>query len=254
MQMMRKAQIGAAFGAAADHYEACASVQRDVALHLAQMASPLRLPDDARILEIGCGTGLLTREIRKCWPGATLIATDISDDMLQIARRSGLDADFMVMDGEAPTFDAPSFDLILSSLTFQWFTDLPGALMRLHGLLKPGGSLSFSTMGSESFARWREAHDSCAETAGIASYPTLDELRTLLAPYPDAFARDEHHPLPNSGGAALIHHFRSIGAQVPRDGYRPLSPAALRRAIPAFDLAGGETSYHVLYGRITHAD
>ena len=253
MDGRRKAEIGAAFGAAASHYEASASVQRLVAAHLAAMAARERLPATGRILEIGCGTGLLTREIRANWPGATLIATDLAPEMLQAEGLDGVATQLIAMDGEAPVFDGPWFDLILSSLAFQWFADLPGALARLHGLLRPGASLYFATMGAESFASWRAAHEACGETAGIATYPTLVELQAMLAPYADAFICDEHHIVPEGGGAALIRHFRGLGAQVPREGYRPLGPAAMRKVIRAFDAAGGETSYHVLYGRITHA-
>ncbi|MBO9574838.1 MAG: methyltransferase domain-containing protein [Sphingobium sp.] len=249
----RKAQIGAAFGAAAGRYEESAGVQRLVAAHLAEMAARERLPEDAHILEIGCGTGLLTREIRARWPGATLIATDLAPEMLEAAARDGAASRLIEMDGEAPAFDGPWFDLILSSLAFQWFSDLPRALARLHGLLRPGASLYFATMGAESFASWRAAHEACGESAGIAPYPTLDALRDLLAPYADAFVCDEHHALPERGGAALARHFRGLGAQVPREGYAPIGTAAMRRVIRAFDEAGGETSYHVLYGRITYA-
>ncbi len=107
-------------------------------------------------------------------------------------------------------------------------------------------------MGAESFASWRTAHERCGETAGIAAYPTLADLQAMLARHADAFACDEHHVLPERGGAALVRHFRGLGAQVPREGYRPLGPAAMRRVIRAYDEIGGETSYHVLYGRITH--
>lgn len=254
MQMMRKAEIGAAFGAAAEHYEASAHVQRTVAMHLAEMAARTRLPRDARILEIGCGTGLLTREIRARWPDAELIATDLAPEMLAETRRQGIEAQLLPMDGEAPVFEGRWFDLILSSLAFQWFADLPRALARLHGLLRPGGSLYFATMGAESFASWRDAHAACGETAGLADYPALDAFAALLAPYPDAFACDEHYPLPEAGGGALIRHFRGIGAQVPRADYRPLGPAAMRRVIRAYDRSGGTTSYHILYGRITNVD
>lgn len=251
--MERKAEIGAAFGAAADRYDASASVQRDVAAHLAAMAARERLPRDAQILEIGCGTGLLTQEIRTRWPQVTLIATDLAPDMLAVADRRGAASQLLAMDGEEPAFEGRWFDIILSSLAFQWFDDMGAALARLHALLRPGASLYFATMGAESFASWRAAHERCGLSAGIADYPTLAALQALLAPYADAFACDEHHALPERGGAALVRHFRGIGAQLPRAGYKPLGPAAMRRVMGAFDAAGGETNYHVLYGRITHA-
>ncbi len=162
--------------------------------------------------------------------------------MLDAAGRRGAASVLIAMDGEAPVFEGRWFDLILSSLAFQWFTDLPAALARLHALLRPGASLYFATMGAESFASWRAAHEQCGETAGIADYPTLAALQAMLASHADAFVCDEHHALPEHGGAALVRHFRGIGAQVPRDGYRPLGPAAMRKVIRAFDEAGGETS------------
>lgn len=252
-QAERKADIGAAFGAAADRYDASATVQRAVAAHLADMAARERLPAAPHILEIGCGTGLLTHEIRARWPSATLIATDLAPEMLAATDRRGAADQLLAMDGEAPVFEGRWFDLILSSLAFQWFSDIPAALARLHGLLRPGASLYFATMGAESFASWRTAHERCGEQAGIGDYPALADLEAMLAPYGDAFACDEHHVVPERGGAALIRHFRGLGAQVPREGYRALGPAAMRKVIRAFDAMGGETSYHVLYGRITHA-
>lgn len=252
MATARKAMIGAAFAAVADRYEAGAEIQCRVAKHLAGMAARERIAPDARLLEIGCGTGLLTREIRALWPQAELTATDLAPEMVDATARAGLGARLMAMDGEAPSFEGPWFDLILSSLAFQWFEDLPRALARLHGLLRPGGSLYFATMGAESFASWREAHARAGVAAGLPDYPTLAQLQVMLAPYGDAFACDEHHPLSELGGQALIRHFRAIGANVPRPGYRPLAPAALRRVIDTFDGAGGTTCYHVLYARITH--
>jgi malonyl-CoA O-methyltransferase len=252
MGTARKALIGAAFAAAAEHYDDGADVQRAVARRLADMAARERPGAGAQILEIGCGTGLLTREIETRWPQAALTATDLAPEMVDATARAGLPARFITMDGEDPVFEGSWFDLILSSLTFQWFDDLPLALARLYGLLRPGGSLYFATMGAESFASWRAAHEQAGLGPGLADYPTLGELQAMLAGFGDAFACDEHHSLAARGGQALIRHFRTIGAQVPRPGYRPLGPSALRRVIKTFDAAGGETTYHVLYGRITH--
>ena len=252
MASARKARIGAAFAAAAEGYEASAGVQRIVARHLAEMAGRERLEPGAPILEIGCGTGLLTREIHRRWPDALLTATDLAPAMIDATARRGLAVRLLAMDGEAPAFEGPWFDLILSSLTFQWFEDLPAALAHLHGLLRPRGSLYFATMGAESFASWRAAHAGEGVAPGLPTYPGLADLRAMLAPFRNAFACEEHYPLDMRGGQALVRHFRAIGAHIPRSGYRPLGPAVMRRVIARFDAAGGETGYHVLFGRISH--
>jgi len=252
MGSARKAQIGAAFSAAASRYEAGADVQRIVACELAEMAGRERLAPGGKILEIGCGTGLLTREIEARWPQADLTATDIAPEMIAATARAGLAARLLAMDGEAPSFTGPLFDLILSSLTFQWFDDLPRALARLHALLRPGGRLYFATMGAESFASWRAAHEVEGVAAGLPRYPSLAGLHAMLAPFGASVASESYHIASPRGGQALIRHFREIGAHVPRPGYRPLGPAALRRIIANFDGQGGETRYHILYGRITH--
>jgi guanylate kinase len=56
------------------------------------------------------------------------------------------------------------------------------------------------------------------------------------------------------GARALIGHLKGIGAVVPDAGHRPLSPAALRRVMAAYDEAGGRDVYQLLIGRVTRAD
>jgi malonyl-CoA O-methyltransferase len=248
----RKQRISDAFGAAAAHYEDHAGPQRFAAKLVADLAQRQKPADVTRILEIGCGTGLLTRDIQARWPGAELVVTDLSPGMLAKAASGGLvAARFLTMDGEAPTFEGPWFDLILSSLTFQWFDDLAGAIARLAGLLRPGGSLIFSTMGRGSFAQWRAAHVACGVTSGVPDYPTLAELRAMLAGFEDAFAFDETVALDGVGAKALLGHLKGIGAVVPGEGRHPLDAGALRRVMVAYDAAGGQDSYELLLGRVT---
>lgn len=248
----RKDRIAAAFGAAAQQYDAHADVQRVAARTVADLAALLPVPDDARILEIGCGTGLLTREIASRWPGTDLVATDLSARMVAHAAQGGMAAGrFLAMDGEQPWFEGPHFDLILSSLAFQWFDDLPLAIARLVALLRPGGRMIFSTMGANSFAGWCGAHAACGVTAGVPAYPTLTDLKALLAPYGDAFAFDEDYPVAWGSAKALVAHLKGIGAIVPMPDRAPLPPRALRQVMTAFDGQGGTDSYHVLFGRVT---
>jgi malonyl-CoA O-methyltransferase len=158
------------------------------------------------------------------------------------------------MDGEAPIFEGEWFDLILSSLAFQWFDDLEGAIARLVALLRPGGSLIFSTMGQGSFARWRAAHDASGAAAGIPAYPSLETLRSMLARFEDGFAFDEDYALACGGAKGLIAHLKGIGAVVPGEGRKPLLPKDLRRVMAAFDEGGGDDVYQILFGRVTRSD
>lgn len=250
----RKQRISDAFGAAAAHYDDHAGPQRLAAALTADLAQRQKPGGVGRILEIGCGTGFLTRDIQARWPGAELVVTDLSPQMLAQAARGGLVAGtFLAMDGEAPTFEGEWFDLILSSLAFQWFEDLEGAIARLAGLLRPGGSLIFSTMGDGSFVGWRDAHEACGVQAGIPPYPSLDALRQMLGRFEDAFAFDEDYVLACDGARGLIGHLKGIGAVVPGDGRKPLPPKDLRRVMAAFERGGGDDVYQVLFGRVTRA-
>lgn len=248
----RKQRISDAFGAAAARYEDHAGPQRLAAGLVAELAQRQKPLGVERILEIGCGTGFLTRDVQARWPGAELVVTDLSPGMLAKAASGGLVAGrFLTMDGEAPIFEGPWFDLILSSLTFQWFDDLAGAIARLAGLLRPGGSLIFSTMGQGSFAQWRAAHAACGVTSGVPDYPTLAALRAMLAGYDDSFAFDETVALDGVGARALLAHLKGIGAVVPGEGRQPLDVGTLRRVMAAYDAAGGCDGYALLLGRVT---
>lgn len=248
----RKQRISDSFGAAATDYEEHAGPQRAAARLVADLAARQYRDGAPHIWEIGCGTGLLTRHVQRQWPDARLLVTDIAPAMVDHAARDAMiGGTFLAIDGETPPFDGQWFDLILSNLAFQWFDDLEGALKRLAALLRPGGSLIFSTMGERSFARWRAAHEACGAVAAVPVYPSLDQLRASLSAFDDAFAFDEDYPLDCDGARGLIGHLRGIGAVVPRDGAAPLGAGVMRRVMAAFDAGGRGDGYHVLFGRIT---
>ncbi|HWV12258.1 MAG TPA: methyltransferase domain-containing protein [Sphingobium sp.] len=252
MNSGRKQRISEAFGAAAEHYEDHAGPQRAAAALVADLAQRQKPAGVERILEIGCGTGLLTRDIQQRWPTAELLVTDLSPEMLaRTANGAFVAGTFLAMDGEAPAFEGEWFDLILSSLAFQWFDDLEEAIARLVSLLKPGGSLIFSTMGKGSFAQWRVAHDVCGLTPGVPDYPSIAELAAMLARYEDAFAFEEDCALHCGGARGLIAHLKGIGAVVSSEGRKPLSPKDLRAVMAAFDARGGGDVYQLLFGRVT---
>lgn len=96
-----------------------------------------------RVLEIGCGSGLFTEMFAKS--GATIIAVDISPDLLERARARGLpegQVTFIAKPFEECDVDGP-FDAVIGSSILHHL-DFSPALRRMYDLLRPGGVISFA--------------------------------------------------------------------------------------------------------------
>jgi SAM-dependent methyltransferase len=87
-----------------------------------------------RVLELGLGTGLGTKQIRRLLPEAHLVGTDISPPMLHQSRREGADAVLVAADTQALPFAEDSFDLVVILNSFL-FPD------QVRAVVKPGGTV-----------------------------------------------------------------------------------------------------------------
>jgi malonyl-CoA O-methyltransferase len=241
----RNAKVAEAFAARAGDYEQNASLQSEIAGKLARLLPELERP---KVLEIGCGTGFLTRHLLERYPHGDFLITDIAPEMLEVCR-ARIDAAnarqcrFAVMDGEEPDCGT-GFDLIALSMTLQWFAKPDEGLHRLQGLLKPGGYLLFATTGPDSFPEWRGALDACGLPCGLIAMPRLPGVMD-----------EETRKADYGGGVAFLKALKAIGAITPHDGYDPLSPGRLRAALRCFEHDhGGQVSWRIVYGRICAED
>ncbi len=231
--------VAAAFDRAAD-YDRHAVVQRRVAETLAERIAALGLPPAPRVLEVGCGTGLLGAALLDRLPAARWLMTDIAPAMVERARlrfaaRRGIG--FATMDGERPDAAGP-FDLICSSLAAQWFTDLPEAIARLRAFLAPHGRLAVTTLVAGSFLEWRQAHRDLP--CGIRDYPSADQLAAL-----GLDVGIDTHTLRHADARQFLHGLKAIGAGTPRPGHRPLPLARLREVMARFEAEGAIATYVV---------
>lgn len=99
-----------------------------------------------RVLEVGCGAGLLTAWLVD--HGATVTALDVSDQMVTLARSAvGERARFLVADlGQPLSFAADhSFDLVVASLVLHYVKDWQGVFAELRRVLATAGVVVFST-------------------------------------------------------------------------------------------------------------
>lgn len=94
-----------------------------------------------RILDAGCGSGPLLRDLRE--RGASVAGFDASPAMIQLAReRLGGEADLQLADLTQPLpYDDAAFDDVLAVLVLHYLEDWSRPLVELRRVLKPGGRL-----------------------------------------------------------------------------------------------------------------
>ncbi len=159
-----KQKISTNFSSAAGCYDQYAVMQQQAALAMVRRLSDLNyeLPDGP-VLEIGCGTGAVSRELLTMFPERSLTLVDLAPGMIDENRQAltpyldtAHQVDWQVRDAE--TIDIHQhYALIVSCLTLQWFQDLAGSLSRLCQALVPDGFLLCSYLGDKSFPEWRSA-------------------------------------------------------------------------------------------------
>ena len=106
-------------------------------------------PSDVQsVLETSCGTGRLTGHLRNYFPATTkLIASDISSDMLEVAKQKMNDSsiEFQIADAQQLPFPDASFDLVLNQYGLMFLPDKQKGFAEAFRVLKPGGRFIFST-------------------------------------------------------------------------------------------------------------
>jgi ubiquinone/menaquinone biosynthesis C-methylase UbiE len=160
----------------------------------------------ARVLEVGCGTGLLTEEIAK--RGVKVYSLDISQELLKQAREKSGNKDIVFFCSSAYElgFADSSFDNIIG-MSVLHHLDMDRALDEFHRILKKGGRMAFSEpnmLNPHIFAErhfFREKfHNSPDETAFVRfslkrqlerhgfSKIEIDPFDFLYPKIPDSFA------------------------------------------------------------------
>jgi ubiquinone/menaquinone biosynthesis C-methylase UbiE len=92
------------------------------------------------VLDIGCGTGRLLKEVHGRWPGSRLWGVDPAEGMIEQARRQIPHATLSVGRAEALPLEDSSIDLVVSTTSFGHWADQAAGLREVARVLRPGGS------------------------------------------------------------------------------------------------------------------
>lgn len=111
----------------------------------------IRIAENARVLELGCGTGILWRGSAQVPRGWRVTLTDMSGGMIRETRASlaqlGHSFNYAQADAQAIPFRDESFDAVIANHMLYHVPDLARALDEVHRVLKPSGLCYAATMG-----------------------------------------------------------------------------------------------------------
>ncbi|PFK45924.1 malonyl-[acyl-carrier protein] O-methyltransferase BioC [Bacillus cereus] len=175
--MINKTLLQKRFNGAAVSYDQYASVQKKMAQQLLSiMQKHYHKMSSIRVLELGCGTGYLTEQLAVSFPNAEIIAIDFAESMIAVAKtRNHVESvTFRCEDIEHLTL-SESFDVIISSATFQWLNDLQTTVKSLYRYLFEGGLLLFSTFGDQTFQELHTAFQHAKEEKNIQNSSSVGQ-------------------------------------------------------------------------------
>lgn len=238
MSEIDKGMLARRFGRRAATYESVTPVQGRMAALLASELRPLAAGGQPvrRILELGCGTGRLTRQLVQQFPDAATVAVDLAPEMIARARRDCPGAEFIVADAEDYVERVASgVDLIVSNAAVQWFASPVLTLSRYRALLSAGGCLVVATFGDQTL---RELRQALAVAYGSATPGAVDDhLLSLPSPdvwrraFPDAVLRTQFFADRYPDVRSFLRALQLAGVTYAGHRRRLLSASILRRMI-----------------------
>ena len=139
-----------------------------------------------RVVDLGCGTGVLTAALHRALEAAETVGVDSSDAMLERSREidvPGLRFERGDIGDWAP---AAPFDVIFSNAALQWVPDHPALLARLTSMIEPGGELAIQVPANFDHV----SHQLAADTARGEPFASAmgQYVRAFSVMAPEAYA------------------------------------------------------------------
>lgn len=142
-------KIRQAFSDAATQYDMLTSLHKEIGRDL--MAKIREEENNETILDVGMGTGWLTKKIAFYFPESKIVGLDFAEGMIDAAKSQQDGFSIIQADANALPFREKTFDLIVSNLSYQWVEDLEKAFSRVRTLLKEEGLFCMTMFGFDTF-------------------------------------------------------------------------------------------------------
>lgn len=151
------AAVRRAFDRASATFDDFAAVHAELRARLLERLDVVRLRPEV-VLDLGAATGHGARSLQDRYRSAHVVALDLSTRMLERAKaQQRIFRRFarVAADAHRLSFKSASVDLLFSNLMLQWCADPDRVFGELARVLKPGGLLTFTTLGPDSLRELR---------------------------------------------------------------------------------------------------
>lgn len=254
--MMESLQrIKLSFGRSAKSYDLHGTLQKEVSRDLVTDFIPATQQPPAQILDVGCGTGFTSLEIIRRWPQTKLTAIDLAAPMARQAKQAGVDNVAAANAGQMP-FRNASFDMVVSSLAFQWITADERLFPELASLLTENGRLYFSTLCRGTLRELRMAYDkACRECTGKpAAFPQMISEKELMrkmesAGFKKRLTMQKTVLISYPSVQSLLKTLKGVGATLPGRPANPPRRDVLAKTAQLYPGKNGsvQATYEILY-------
>jgi malonyl-CoA O-methyltransferase len=179
------------FNRAATTYSNAAVVQREVGNRLLERFDMMKLAPQT-ILDVGCGPGTHTAQLRARFPEANVVAIDHASAMVELAspapsgimakltrksRESGVVADMAKL-----PIRHGAVDVLWSNFALQWANDLPALFAEWNRATKVDGVLMFTMPGPDTLIELRRAVNQALQSrvSSLHVYTDLHDIGDML--------------------------------------------------------------------------
>lgn len=198
---MIKSLIKQRFSRSLETYNKDAVVQKQMAWKLLEMTDNT---DYGNILELGCGTGFVTRLVNEKLKYNCYDAVDMVEGCGKYIESISNDINFFSADIEKYHPDK-KYDLIISNAAFQWLDDFSGFMNRIKNSLNTGGTFAFTLFGKRNFEQLNFVNKTNLK------YFSKEELKEILKDYEIEQLKEEIITIDFNAPKDVLLHMKNTG-------------------------------------------
>lgn len=251
-----KAKVAESFGRAAKRYDSAAKLQHRIGEQLIQLIPEKEI--QSGILDLGCGTGYHSCQLKARFPEARVLGVDISPGMLGYAATRFPEGEWLCSDAEDLTLPDASQNIVFSNFALQWCTNLDRVSGEIYRVLALGGELYFAVPGPRTLTELRSAWSTVDDHVHVNRFFSVDDWTESLlrAGFEGVDVSHEQHVEAHESVRELLLELKAVGAHNINGGKQAAMTGKERlqklyRAYEVFRLPNGSfpASWEIIVGR-----